>query len=296
MCASCGVAAVDDVKLKLCDDGCDLVKYCGDGCQENHREQHNNECKKRVDELHDKELFTQPDGSYLGECPICFLPLPIDERKSTMMSCCCKIICDGCNVANKKREKEEGLEHRCCAFCREPVPKLQEEVDKRVMKRIKKYNDPGAMTYMGHQHENEGDLAKAFEYYTKAAELGDVGAYFRLGCLYDTGNGVEKDTKKAVYHFEQAAIGGHPYASGLLGFLELENGRFERAAKHFIISANLGDEDSLQEVKRLFMRGIVSKEEYADALRAYQAAVNEAKSPEREASVFAVRQEDCITS
>lgn len=39
-CASCGIAAVDDVKLKDCNGGCDLVKYCGDDCQENHREQH----------------------------------------------------------------------------------------------------------------------------------------------------------------------------------------------------------------------------------------------------------------
>ena len=40
LCASCGIAAVDDVKLKRCNDGCDLVKYCSDKCQELHREQH----------------------------------------------------------------------------------------------------------------------------------------------------------------------------------------------------------------------------------------------------------------
>jgi hypothetical protein len=40
VCACCGIAAVDDIKLKLCDGGCDLVKYCGDEGQGNHREQH----------------------------------------------------------------------------------------------------------------------------------------------------------------------------------------------------------------------------------------------------------------
>ncbi len=35
-CTSCGVAEIDDIKLKFCDDGCDLVKYCSDGCQENY--------------------------------------------------------------------------------------------------------------------------------------------------------------------------------------------------------------------------------------------------------------------
>ena len=37
-CASCGIAEVDNVTLKFCDD-CDLVKYCCDNCQEIHREE-----------------------------------------------------------------------------------------------------------------------------------------------------------------------------------------------------------------------------------------------------------------
>ena len=32
-CPSCGIAEVDDIKLKDCDD-CDLVKYCSDKCQQ----------------------------------------------------------------------------------------------------------------------------------------------------------------------------------------------------------------------------------------------------------------------
>ena len=32
-CASCGVAEVDDIKLVPCD-GCDLVRYCSDACQQ----------------------------------------------------------------------------------------------------------------------------------------------------------------------------------------------------------------------------------------------------------------------
>src|SRR6056300_1699811 len=91
VCACCGIAAVDDITLKFCDD-CDLVKYCSNDCQENHRDHHNEECKKRKAELHGKELFTQNDVSHLGECPLCCLPLPLVENKSTMMGCCSKYI------------------------------------------------------------------------------------------------------------------------------------------------------------------------------------------------------------
>ena len=281
VCASCGVAAVDDVKLKTCDGGCDLVKYCSDNCQENHREQHEAACKKRKAELHDKELFEQPDSSYLGECPICCLPLHLSMSKSTLMGCCCKIICKGCDYANQMRENEQGLENRC-PYCREPLPNLQEEHFKRVMKRIKKHDDPVAMTAMGKEHDREGDYGEASKYYRKAAELGDVSAHFCLGDFYCNGSGVEKDTKKATYHFEQAAIGGHPGARSFLAVYEFMNDRPKRAAKHYIINANLGCNQSLQIVKLYFVRGVVSKEEYAAALRGYQSAVNEAKSDERE--------------
>ena len=281
VCACCGIAKVDDIKLKDCGGGCDLVKYCSDGCQGNHREQHEEECMKRKAELHDKQLFTQPDSNYLGECPICCLPLSLDTLKSTLMSCCCKIICRGCDYANSKREIEQGLWHRC-VYCREPMPKSEEEYDKNVMKRIKKHDDQVAMTHMGKEHFQKGDYVKALGYYTKASELGDVGAHFCLGDLYYRGNGVEMDTKKAIHHLEQAAIGGHPDARGHLAKYEVKKNRFERAAKHHIIAANLGYDISLKAIKDLFVAGIVSKEEYAAALRGYQAAVNETKSAERE--------------
>src|SRR6056300_215076 len=97
-CASCGKAEVDDVKLKKC--GCKLVRYCSVECQKNHRSLHKKACKKRVAEIRDDRLFAQPDESYLGECPLCCLPLPLEMKKSSINSCCSKITCNGCEYAN----------------------------------------------------------------------------------------------------------------------------------------------------------------------------------------------------
>jgi len=127
-----------------------------------------------------------------------------------------------------------------------------------------------------------GDYRRAFEYYTKAAGLGDIDAHYELSRLYYEGRGIEKDTKKYIYHSEEAAIGGHPVARYNLGLHEVRNGRFERAVKHFIIAANLGYHGSLQMLKELHAKGNASKEEYADALRACQAVVDATKSTERE--------------
>jgi hypothetical protein len=272
--------AVDGVKLKDCDGGCDLVKYCSDECRKNHRKQHEEDCKKRCAALRDRDLFEQPDEGHLGECPICCLPQPLVENKSIIMSCCSKSICDGCSYANIKREVLAGLEGRC-VFCREPGPKSQEEINKRRMNRIKK-NCPVAMREMGKGCRIEGDYDNAFVYFTKAAELGDAAAHYQLSFMHQNGDGVEKDEKKQVYHLEKAAIGGHPRARFNLGCNDFENDRFERAKKHLIINANLGHDRSLECVKDLYAKGHASKEDYAGALRAYQAAVDAAKSPERE--------------
>ena len=279
-CAGCGKAEVDDIKLRTCT-ACKSVRYCGVKCQREHRPKHKRACKKRADELRDEILFRQPESNHLGDCPICCLPLSIDPQKSTLMACCSKVICDGCNYANQMRELEGRLVP-ACPFCRHSVPKTKAEIIKNLMKRAE-VNDPVAMCEMGKKRCDEGDFDGAFEYWTKAAGLGDVGAHYQLSVMYQKGEGVEKDKKKELHHLEQAAIGGHVFARHNLGCHEGKNGRLERAMKHFIIAANHGDDGSLKRVKGGFKIGIVSKEDFASALRAHQAAVDATKSPQREA-------------
>ncbi len=276
VCANCGVAEVDDIQLEDCD-GCDLVKYCGDKCKEEHREKHKGECKIRVTELHDRKLFTQPDISHRGECPLCFLPMPLDPQKSAFYSCCSKSICFGCEYANYKINGGDS-----CPFCREPAPDDDEE-EKRLMERVKA-NDPAAMYQMGTRRYHEGDHDSAVKYWTKAAELGYVDSHYQLSVVYLNGRGVEKEEEKAVYHSEKAAIGGEPYARHNLGCYERENGRIERAVKHFIIAAKLGFEKSMKSLWDYYKHGEITKEDLESTLRTHQAAITEMKSPQREAA------------
>ena len=73
------------------------------------------------------------------------------------------------------------------------------------MKRVKA-NDPAAIRQIGDKCFREGDFEGAFEYLTKAAELGDADAHACLGSLYYSGNDVEKDMKKYAYHSEEVGI------------------------------------------------------------------------------------------
>ena len=287
-CASCGIAEVDDIKLKKCD-GCDLVRYCSDACREDHRSQHEEECKERTAELREEILFRQPENSYLGDCPICCLPLPI-TGKSTFHVCCGKLLCNGCSYASQMHQLRENMQ-RTCPFCRHPMPKTDEEVEKNLMKRIEA-KDPHALCKLGLRVLKNGDHEGAFKYWTKAAELGDAIAHFQLSVMFEKGEGVDKDETKEIYHLEEAAIAGHPDARFHLGAHDGNNGRFERAVKHFNIAASLGDDKSLQSLKKCYKEGLVSKEDFAAALRAHHAAIKATKSPNREmAAAWARRQE-----
>ena len=85
MCANCGKGEEDNCKLKLCT-ACKAEKYCSKDCQIAHRPQHKKACKKRAAELFDAALFKEPLSR--EECPICFLPLPIDMKQVNFQACC----------------------------------------------------------------------------------------------------------------------------------------------------------------------------------------------------------------
>ena len=222
-------------------------------------------CKKRAAKLHDVSLFWQPESSHVGDCPICLLPLPLDIKKSNMMGCCCKLICNGCDYANTIRELKGRLEQKC-PFCRHHVPKTQAEIDKNKMKRVEA-NNPVALCGMGAKHDQEGNYDTAFKYWAKAADLGDVMAHYNLSVMYREGEDIEKDEEMESYHLEQTVIAGHPDARYNLGCHEGERGRFDRAVKHFIIAANLGHDGSLKALKQCYVNGQLSKEDFAAALR-----------------------------
>jgi TPR repeat protein len=107
----------------------------------------------------------------------------------------------------------------------------------------------------------------------------------RATLLSQSGQGVARDKRKEVYHLEEAAIRGHVISRFNLGCEEGgkgEKGMMERAVKHYIIAANHGYDDAIEVLRDYYAQGLVRKEEFATALRAYQAAVDATKSPQRE--------------
>ena len=69
-------------------------------------------------------------------------------------------------------------------------------------KRAEKFLEKGNTTFEAQKYES------AVQYYTRAAEMGNAEAQYKLGCCYETGTGVEQDLNKAEFWFRQSADQG----------------------------------------------------------------------------------------
>ncbi|EJK61061.1 hypothetical protein THAOC_18506 [Thalassiosira oceanica] len=136
-----------------------------------------------------------------------------------------------------------------------------------VQKRVNK-GDAEAIYFLGGAYYG-GELGlvknvpRAIELWTEAAELGSLDA-------------------QGINHWQQAAMKGHVRSRVILGDAEASEENYKLAVQHWMISAKMGDEESLKNIKDMFKDGEATKAQYAEALLGYRDAVEEMKSPQRE--------------
>ncbi|KAL7526351.1 hypothetical protein ACHAXR_001446, partial [Thalassiosira sp. AJA248-18] len=245
------------------------------------RPNHKKECKKRAAEIFDEALFKTPPPN--EDCPICYLRLPLCFAEAKYRACCGKNICLGCDYADAIARGSI-----ICPFCRDPGPASDEESIERIKKRIEA-GDVGAMGMLGCRYRsgNSGvpqDSNKALELLHQAAKLGCAESHYNLATCYVQGEVVEKDEKKAKYHWERAAMGGCVKSRRNLGVFEAKAGNMNRAMKHFMISAGFGCGKSLKNIRYGFSNGFVTKDEFEKALRAHKESKDEMQSDQRDAA------------
>ena len=235
------------------------------------------------DIISDDELFKQPPNE---DCPICNLLLPSLASGSVYKSCCGKIICSGCESAPKYDNLGNEIIEKKCPFCRTPAPYSIEEYNERYKKRAE-VDDAEAMFRLGNNYRDgkDGfpqDYNKAFELFVRAGDIGHADAYSNIGRAYFNGKGAGIDKKKSKHYFKLAAIEGNVNARHNLGNADWRAGNMNRALKHYMISAGGGQKQSVTNIRQLYMNGHATKDDYTNALRAYQKYLDEIKSKQRD--------------
>lgn len=179
-----------------------------------------------------------------------------------------------------------------CPFCRHLSPESPAKSFKMLKERAAGMKCPGATRQLAILYHERREFQAAFNYYSRAATLGDVEGHRMLGEMYMNGEGVERSMSKALSHSKIAAIGGHPLARFHLGVFEWNDKQYERGVRHWIIAAHQGENRSLKQLKEAFKHGLVRKDNFAAALRGHQAAVDATKSPQREEAAEYVRTDE----
>ena len=126
------------------------------------------------------------------------------------------------------------------------------------------------------------DHTKALELWQQAGELCCAEAYYNIGNAYYNGRGVERDERMADHYHELAAMGGNATSRHNLGTSECRAGNLDRAIKHWLISTGSGRNESVKNMQHLYKHGHATKEDYTNALLAYQQCLEEIRSEQRD--------------
>jgi len=173
-----------------------------------------------------------------------------------------------------------------CPFCRTHYPDNDAETLALAQARVKK-KDPAAIHFLGQEYFHgrgalQKDVKRAVELWEEAAGLGSIESLYSLGVSHMSGCGVQQDDAKAAEYYKKAAMQGHVGSRHNLGSYEWGKGNHDRAVRHFLISAKMGNEISVEVIKKYFKAGFATKEQYAEALKGYKDAVEEMKSRDRD--------------
>ncbi|MBF0278767.1 MAG: sel1 repeat family protein [SAR324 cluster bacterium] len=105
-----------------------------------------------------------------------------------------------------------------------------------------------------------GDFESAFKEFKILADRGDAWAQGRIGTMYETGQGVPKDEKKAVQWYFQGALGGQAWAQVNLGTMYREGRGVEQnyteAARWFRRAAQDGNASGQANYGYLLHKGL----------------------------------------
>ena len=130
---------------------------------------------------------------------------------------------------------------------------------------------------------------KALDCFIQAVELGSAEACTNIGDIYNGGNGLDVDKKRAALFYRIGALRGEIFARHNIGCTEYTSGNHEVGIRHWKIAAEGGSQPSLNNLKKIYnangeMPGkqFIGKECMDSLYRVCHDAQEEVKSEERE--------------
>ena len=141
-------------------------------------------------------------------------------------------------------------------------------------------NDSHAQFRLGYIYDmGEGvtqNYAEAMKWYLKSANQGNESAQYNIGVMYDEGHGVKQDHSEANKWYQKAAEQGYASAQYNLGcnlyFGDGVTRNYTEALNWWLKAAKSGDADSQNNVGTMYQNGLGVKQDYSEALKWYTKA------------------------
>jgi len=128
-------------------------------------------------------------------------------------------------------------------------------------------------------NEDEGNAAKAVEYFNKAIERNSNYSRVELALCYEAGHGVEKDYQKAFELYSQAAESGYSFANLKIGYY-YEDGLIgeedlNKAFENFEIASDAGLAEATYNVGRFYRYSVGIPENPQEAISNFEKAAEQ---------------------
>lgn len=118
--------------------------------------------------------------------------------------------------------------------------------------------------------ENKRKYKKAFKYYLKGDELGDLGCTLNAGYCFYCGQGVKRNLGKAIEYYSKCVDGGYAVGASNLGMLYLERNDLERAKEYLLKAIAMGDKSAAVDIANIYNK----EGNFIDAKYFYEMVLN----------------------
>ena len=250
---------------------------------------------KLEEELRDVELFGPLEER--EECPICFVPMPLETSEWSHAPCCGKTLCCACAITSGAKG------HNNCEFCRAPILRVGID-DEALCQQLRNRVESGdamamfelATCYEKGIHGVQKDDIAAIKLLIQAAELGNIEALCDLADKHLLDKELEVRTTKeqalkltkeqALKLAKAAAKKGSVRGHEILGGLEFEKDNFgtlAQALRHFIHAAIGGNKRSFDILRQTRdQSGVLDQDAFDDIEAKHKEALALEWSEERE--------------
>ena len=204
-----------------------------------------------------KQTTQQRHDKYVEDpCSICFEDVNIFDPQTFRRYTCWHYSC-GIQLYTSEMTHEQKCN---CPMCRSKPAKPGSKEDLKRLLKWSKRNRTWAQYNLGNMYQ-DGDGVKqnskrAVELYTLAADQGDAHSQLNLGYMYKIGDGVTKDIKRAYKLYTLSAEQGHPTAQNNLGFAYYNGTGVEqsytKAREWWTRAASQGHEEAILKLKQCY--------------------------------------------